>query len=97
MMSDDLKEVFDPNTVLDEVYPSIEFMGQTAKYRFVSISTEKDTTRYYLELVGGLDLNTVVNRDWTDIKIGRDTIEKGSIIRLKITSKAMKLTFKRHT
>lgn len=97
MMSDDLKEVFDPNSVLDEAYPTIEFMGSAVKYRCMSITTKKDTTRYYLELVGGFDLQNIVNRDWTDIKVGKDTIEKGRIVSLKITSKAMKLTFKRHT
>jgi len=98
MMSEDLEGVFDPDVVLDEAYPTLELMGQKLKYKFMSISSRRDEVRYIIEFAEKFDLESFVNRDWTDIKIGsKELIKEADIIRLKISSKVLKLRFRRHT
>lgn len=98
MMSEDLEGVFDPNSALDEAYPVLELMGHKLKYKFMSISSKKDEVRYVIEFVDKLDLEAFDGRNWSDIKIGsKELIKESDIIRLKISSKVLKLRFRRHT
>lgn len=103
MMSEDLDGVLDPSNLQDESESlgSIEFMGLRARYSCASVTLQKEETRYYMTLLDDINPDEIIDRDWTDFVvkgIGRSfTVKKEDIVRMKISPKAIKLRFRRHT
>ncbi len=102
MMSEDLEGLFDPVAASDQdVLGTLEFLDQKVRCTCVSVTYKKDETIYRLSLKEDFDLHAVVGRDWTDFVltgvVKSMTVKKEDIVSLKISSKAIKLRFRRHT